>query len=129
MINIPFDPDAYIKKLIETEIEQKYRYCGISEIALKWIKHSLALELLNDYYKISALEEIFELDLKLRDLIKKALTVNPLSTTRGGPLETNPLINPLIKPYITTPNILYDNTPVLDCSEKRYIQNAEFCPK
>lgn len=118
-MTINFKPEEYLTKAIDNLVSSSYKYTGMSTRAVNILKKGILNEYLHEYYKITTMEEIQAIDVKVSKAVSEVFTVSSISNVRS-PLpdiyrqpNIHPLTNP--QPYILTGTTLparYDSLDV-----------------
>lgn len=83
MISLQFDPDKYIENLVEELVKTLYSNTGLSSKALTVLKRSARIEYINEYYKITSIDHLQEIDAQVKQYAKELFTINnPFPTSR-----------------------------------------------
>lgn len=99
MINLSFDPDVYLTKLID-KLAKERQHTGLAEKAVRHIKKGIYVEFLGPYLNVSAVEDLIALDARVANEVN---TLIPFL----APLYREPAHLSLPKPWATsTPTIL-----------------------
>ena len=121
MISLQFDPDKYVENLVEDLVKTLYSNAGFSSKALVVLKRSACLEYINEYYKITSIDHLQEIDAKVKQYAKELFTINnPFPTSRTlpniypGPTTILPLVDKPYPPYtlISSPRSAYETLDV-----------------